>query len=153
MNPDQLINYLIRPALDGMGPNYSQPGAGVLLLSTLAQESHCGQYLHQVSGPALGIYQIEPGTHDLVWNWARECVPVQVPHEQPADDRLIWDLRYATVIARLLYASWGDPPPEPTVHACWSDYKPKYNSHLGAATFEQFERNWRQYVQPVLDAV
>lgn len=156
IQPTDLLNYVIRPTLKGMGDKYAADGADILLLATLAQESHCGYWLHQVGGPALGPYMIEPYTHWLVWDWAKRNATDQVPHIQPDDKKLITDLRYATTIARLLYASWGINMPgngrdnQWQAYELWDKYKRQYNSYLGAATYEQFRDNWHDYVAPVL---
>lgn len=156
MDPSQLLQYIIRPTLAEMGARFDTHGAAVLLLATAAQESHCGAYVHQIGGPALGYIQCEPATHSLVWDWALRNASGQLPAVRPRDERLMWDWRYATVIARLLYASWGITPVDDGPDDCWQAfemwdrYKQRYNSALGAATKEQFTANWARYVAPVL---
>ena len=65
MNVDHLKIDIIRPVLKKMG-RWSK-AAEELLLLTCAQESHGAEYLHQINGLALGIYQMEPRTHDDNW--------------------------------------------------------------------------------------
>ena len=62
----QLTDYIIKPTLLQIGLfNHT---AVNLLLGTCAQESRMGTYVHQLgNGPALGIYQIEPATHNDIW--------------------------------------------------------------------------------------
>ena len=62
---DQFCEYVIQPALESIGM-YSEP-AEQLLLGTACAESNLGTYLHQVGGPALGVFQIEPATHTDIW--------------------------------------------------------------------------------------
>lgn len=156
IQPSDLLTYVIRPTIRDMGADYDEPGIDILLLATLAQESHCGHWLHQIGGPALGAYMVEPYTHWLVWDWAKRNAPEQVPRIQPNDNRLVTDLQYATTIARLLYASWGIGLPGNgaddhwQAFELWDTYKKRYNSALGAATYEQFRHNWRTYVAPEL---
>lgn len=156
MDPSQLLQYIIKPAVMAMAPRFDSKGACVLLLATAAQETHCGQYVHQLGGPALGFLQCEPATHEDVWQWAVRNAPGEVPATMPSHARLMWDWRYATQIARLLYASWGISPLDDGVddawqaYELWSRYKKRYNSYLGAATKEQFAANWNRYVAPVL---
>ncbi|HEV2650775.1 MAG TPA: hypothetical protein VGU69_05935, partial [Rhizomicrobium sp.] len=58
----QLANVVVRPTLARLGLN-DGPVALNLLLGTAAQESG-GTYLAQYpTGPALGLWQIEPNTH------------------------------------------------------------------------------------------
>ena len=42
--------------------NLNSLSAVNLLLGTAAQESRLGEYIEQVNGPALGIFQMEPKT-------------------------------------------------------------------------------------------
>ena len=114
MKPDQLLTYIIRPALrimTAVAGEYNQPAAAIQLLGTSAQETHCGEYVHQIDGPALGIYQCEPETHQLTLRWAQEHDEHVLGHYNQPDERLIYDLRYATMIARLLYRSIPKPLP------------------------------------------
>jgi hypothetical protein len=66
MNARQLRAYVIQPTLKPMG--LWSLAAETLLVGTCAHESAMGKYLHQIKGPALGIYQIEPITHFDIWN-------------------------------------------------------------------------------------
>jgi len=61
---DQLHECIVRPALLSLGRSYSQPAARALIMGTIAQESLCGRYIKQRGGPALGIVQMEPETHN-----------------------------------------------------------------------------------------
>lgn len=72
--PAHLRDLIIRPTLVEMG-HYS-PAAEALLLGTAAHESHGGRYLSQIRGPARGIYQMEPATHDDLW---RHYLPPRRP--------------------------------------------------------------------------
>ncbi len=56
---------VIRPTLEHLGLN--SRSAVNLLSGTCAQESSMGYFLRQMSGPALGIYQVEPSTHQDVY--------------------------------------------------------------------------------------
>jgi hypothetical protein len=113
----ELKEYIIRPALTQVG--MWSASAENLLAGTIMIESG-GERLKQVKGPALGLYQIEPKTHkDVKRELDREhdkelkaqvlaaCGMVDFPF----DDALVWNLRYATIIARLLYRR--DPSPLP----------------------------------------
>lgn len=67
MNAQQLHDCIIKPTLEYMGGNYNSVEARFLLLCTAAIESDCGQFIKQVGGPALGIWQNEPDTHNDTW--------------------------------------------------------------------------------------
>lgn len=147
MDPEQLLTFIIRPALSG---SWASRSAEILLLSTAAQESHCGQYVRQIHGPARGIFQMEPRTHDLVIAWLEKNEPVRLPDYHYSADRLVYDLNYAAILARGLYRSIPEPLPAPELAPCWQYYKAHYNTPAGKATFKEFTDNWHTYVQPVL---
>jgi hypothetical protein len=116
INP-QHLRRLIRETLDAMGERYASPAAVELLMLTAAQESGLGLHLWQVGGgPALGIYQMEPGR----WRDTRDRIsgPLTVLLHAILGDgwdidpaRLAYDLRYATAMARAAY--WLIPEPLP----------------------------------------
>lgn len=148
INPLQLIQYVIRPALSALGTKYFALAAEQLLLATAAQESLCGEYLHQLKGPALGIYQMEPATlYDLYQNY----LAYNEPDIGAMDyQRVIYDLRYATQAARLQYYRHPEALPESgNVDGAWQYYRRYWNSPLGAANYAQFNQRWASYVAPV----
>ena len=66
---DQLVKYIIKPALGSIVPDrIMSQDAVTLLTGTAAKESIVGKYVKQINGPALGIYQIEPNTHQDLWH-------------------------------------------------------------------------------------
>lgn len=143
INPRQLIDYVIEPTLNYMGAKYNSVAAIPLLLATAAVESSCGYYLKQISGPARGIYQMEPATFIDVKNNAD-------PHKflsLYSVEELIWDLRAATIAARLLYFRFPDPMPAfNTLDGMWEFYKRRFNTELGATTVSKFTDAWNKYV-------
>lgn len=143
----QFCEYVIRPALEEVGL-YSE-SAEQLLLGTACSESHLGTYLHQVKGPALGVFQMEPATHDDLWkNYLAyksdlsEKIESLIPSRQwgfPDPELMVTDLRYAAIMARLLYRRSPLALPEADDwygHAAM--WKKVYNTHLGAGTEEKF---------------
>lgn len=157
IHPTQLLRYVIRPTLAAMGT--ASAAAEALLLGTAAVESQLGRYLHQAAGPALGIYQMEPATHDDLWrHWlpARPVLRTQLLTWAadtgvlpPPADQLIHDLRYATAMARLHYLRVPAPlPPAADLPALAEYWKRHYNTHLGRGTPEKFLRAWAALVAP-----
>ena len=70
MDAQQLHDYIIKPTLeymDSLGGNYNTKESRFLKLGTGAIESNCGEFIKQINGPALGIWQMEPKTHDDIW--------------------------------------------------------------------------------------
>ena len=65
---NQFKEFIIIPALQVV--ELYQPESVELVLGTCIQESHL-QYLKQLGGgPALGVIQMEPATHEDIWdNW------------------------------------------------------------------------------------
>lgn len=147
MNPKQLHGEIIVPALRNLGEQYATPSAAILLLATAAQETLCAEYVRQIGGPALGIYQMEKATFIDTLQRNESRFP-ELSHEV---GRLVYDLRYATQIARLKY--WLDPEPLPhpeDMGGMWSYYKKIWNTPAGAATKDQFVTHWEGLVLPVL---
>ncbi len=64
-SPQHFLASVIRPTLMTLGL-YS-PAAEQLLLATAIQESHL-THRKQIGGPALSYFQIEPKTHNDIWD-------------------------------------------------------------------------------------
>lgn len=161
IDPEQLREYIIRPVLKAMG-KYSR-NAEELLLLTAAQESALGEYIHQLGGPAKGIYQMEPFTHDDIWdnylayrndfafqvqNWAVPSNHFENNEETyPETQQLIGNLYYSTAMARCHYLRVSESLPEYSdVEGMARYYKKHYNTHKGKATVEETIRNYNKYV-------
>lgn len=134
IHPGHLREYVIRPVLRRMAL-YSE-AAEELLMLTAATESLCGEYLHQVGGPALGIFQMEPATHDDIWqNYLRyrEGLADVVETFGREAKHLAGNLYYATAMARVHYLRVPERLPSPMDTAALADYwKRHYNTALGA---------------------
>lgn len=113
-----------------------------LLVFTCAVESLGGTYLHQISGPALGIYQMEPTTYNDIWqNFIIPDSKIALRlynnfdvNRMPSEARLIYDLRFATAMSRLFYLRIQAPlPSRHNVNAIWDYYKKYYNTFRGKA--------------------
>ncbi|MBF0422646.1 MAG: hypothetical protein HQL73_06610 [Magnetococcales bacterium] len=154
MHPRHVLELVIRPALQFL--NMDGEAAERLLLGTAIQESGCGLYLRQLnSGVALGIFQMEPKTHDDIWNnWLRWQAPLRTTllarlgtPNPPDSSRLITDLFYAAVMCRLHYRRVPQPIPAaddlPGLAAYWKDH---YNTSLGQGSVTQFQNNWHRFL-------
>lgn len=147
----QFCEYILEPALKEVGL-YSK-GAEQLLLGTACAESKLGTYLHQINGPALGVFQVEPRTHEDLWEnyinyrtklkWTiQRMVPDGMwdkTKDRPCHHTLISDLKYAAVMARLVYRR---SPMALPVEGQWNQsaamWKSVYNTRLGAGTVLHF---------------
>ncbi|MCY1427337.1 hypothetical protein D9M71_431780 [compost metagenome] len=162
MNSQVLHDYIIFPVLEAMTKYgafaYNSPSARQLLLATFGQESHAGEYIKQVKGPALGIAQMEPATiADLYKNFATGSKkdtlyyflsPAEI--ERPELIGVVGNLHYATALARMNYRRFpGSLPVMNDRAGMWAYYKKYWNSTLGAATEKDFNANWDRFVKGV----
>lgn len=146
MDARQLRKEVIAPVLDVLG--LWSRAAENLLLGTAAVESQLGHYLRQKGGgPALGIYQMEPATHnDLIVNYLdhpkrfalKESVFSWAVSRGLASE-MVWNLAYATAMARVHYYRVPEALPNAEDVAGMASYwKAHYNTHLGAGTAAKF---------------
>ena len=126
-----------------------------LLMGTAAQESHLGKYLKQLkSGPALGIFQMEPNTYNdildnylkyksALWEDVQDTCLIQALPKQ--HESLIYNIKLAICMARIHYLRVTEPLP--TDLSGYANYwKKYYNTYLGAGTTEEFIHNYKKYV-------
>lgn len=150
----QLRELIIKPTLDGL-QMYSTE-AEELLVFTCACESLGGTYLKQVKGPALGIYQMEPATYTDIWqNYIKNHGGVVnlltlnfACHNMPLPERMIYDLKFATAMARLHYRRRKEPLPKATdIEGIWEYYKKYYNTELGKAEKETSIKHYQKFLK------
>jgi hypothetical protein len=124
-----------------------------LINGTAAQESAYGHYIRQLgSGPALGIFQMEPNTFmDIVHNYLdyrpqlkRDVMNVcNVKDLTPT--ALMYNLKLAVVFCRLHYLRVPEPLPT-TIDGYARYWKQHYNTILGKGTETEFIYNYKKYV-------
>lgn len=155
IEPQQFRLEVIRPTLRRLG--LWSLAAERLLLGTAITESGLEYLVQHRGGPARGVYQIEPATHDDVWgNFLiyREELRSEIHAlraRAPVGDPLITNLAYATAIARLVYFRKPQAlPGEEDVDAMADYWKAHYNTHKGKGRPEQFIRKSRRHI---LDAI
>lgn len=155
----QLANLVVRPTLARL-PFNDGPIALNLLLGTVAQESG-GRYLAQYpTGPALGVFEIEPPTHQDLWTNYLAFHPTLAAalaafagEQPPRDLQLAGNLNYACAVARLIYRRAPEPLPtssDPAILGAY--YKAHYNTAGGAATVDEFVCNFALYIGEPLNA-
>ena len=133
---------------------YSEEAVDLLLL-TAAHESKLGTYLMQINGPAVGIFQMEPATHKDHWNYILQRHWL---HKAFSDlrlscndaDSMEWDLRYATLMARVHYYRKPEKLPEADGTKEYLDNlgayaKKHYNTVLGKATASKYTQDYYLY--------
>jgi hypothetical protein len=142
IDPDHLRQYVIRPTLKTIG--LWSENAERLLLGTACKESDCGRWLKQLGGgPALGIYQMEPATHNDLWE--NFLMYRDVPLKNSGAERMVGDLYYASAMCRFAYRRVPEPIPD-TLPGQAQYWKHWYNTYLGAGTEEEYIAAWRRFV-------
>ena len=143
----QLRDYIIAPALKSA--NLWSKSAEILIAGTCGIESNYGEYIHQIKGPALGIYQMEPATHDDIWNKYLKgrkvasdilfnCNISPYASTTPPSRMLIFNLYYATLMTRAHYLRINQPLPTSNEAIAMAEYYKKYyNTYKGSATIEK----------------
>lgn len=153
MRHQDLRDYVIIPVLKKMAvitekPTIYSTEAVGLLLMTCAIESKGGFFLHQYpSGPAVGIYQMEPDTHADIWdNYLtrkhgldlRPGVDTWMSCSDFFEDtahEMHGNLYYATAMARVHY--WRIPEPIPPFTQGWVKQYAEY-----------WDRHWNRNPDP-----
>lgn len=161
INIGQLINYIIKPALKQI--DLYSPEAEQLLVGTCAQESQLGTHLHQEDGPALGIFQMEPVTHDNIWKDFLFYKPdltnaILSGHDKVAclvnapipivADEMIFNLKYACQMARVRYFWIQEKLPEfgdiEGQAKYWAKY---YNTIMTTTQVQKYLDSYEKYVK------
>lgn len=152
LNIAQFRTNIVRPTLEALGA-YSR-AAENLVLGTALQESNL-QYLRQLEdGPARGFYQMEPNTHDDIWDnflafraELRARVSAFLAPDRDRIEQLVWNLAYATAMCRVHYLRVPHPLPDPgdigAMGAYWKQY---YNTVQGRGTADEFVKKFEDYV-------
>lgn len=153
----QLRELVIGPALDAI--DLYCRGAEELLMATAAQESKCGYYLKQLANTpmaALGLYQMQPDTHDNIWDTTlmkHSSLGFRLMSAcnygiRPKAEFMIYNLRYASMMARVFWLHVKeDMPKEDDLDTIWYLYKKYWNTSSGKATKEEFFENYSRYVK------
>ena len=147
----QFRELILKPALTVVDA-YS-PAAEELVLGTALQESRL-EFIKQLGGgPALGLFQMEPNTHEDIWvnylayndELADKVKSLAAPTtaNHPSANELIGNMWYAAAMCRVHYRRVPEALPAagdvPGMAAYWKEY---YNTYLGAGTEEEYEENW-----------
>lgn len=150
----QFRSLIVEPVLSKLRI-YSK-GAEELLVFTCAAESLGGTLLQQVKGPALGIYQMEPNTYTDIWvNYIRnrnQMATLMALHfgcsKIPEVERMIYDLHFATAMARIHYLRVTQNIPDAKdVEGIWEYYKKHYNTEKGKAKKEDSIKKYQDFIR------
>ena len=168
-DPHQFKECIVEPALKEMAEHFNGAYSDVavnLMMGTAWQESLGGTFLKQLSGgPGLGPYQVEPDTHiDIFDNflsfrpddcafvmgmWPFDAVQnARFDADADIHELLVYNLRYATVIARLKYwrnnFDWPDNPND--IQALGQIWDRIYNANPDHGFPEDFTRNFPEEI-------
>jgi hypothetical protein len=153
LNVEQLRDLIIKPALSKL--QLFSDVASELLVFTCAVESDGGTYLKQLKGPALGIYQMEPATYNDIWqNYLRSRHDYLMmlggnfdAYRMPSENRMVYDLCYATAMARLHYRRCVRALPEKgDIEGIWQYYKDYWNTEKGKAKKEPSLKKYQAFL-------
>jgi hypothetical protein len=114
MDIRQLRDYVVRPALERI--NAWTPNAEQLVIGTALAESRAF-FIHQVGrGPARGFFQMEPVTHDDIWERYLSRRPALlnelkglIMRDMDLHDQLHGNLFYAAAMCRIFYLRFKEP--------------------------------------------
>ena len=124
------------------------PEAVDLMLGTALAESGLIALKQAGGGPAIGLWQMEPATHDDIW---LEFLPSRAELSGAVSQyvcgagpstatQMAWHLRYACAMARCEYLRV--PEPVPTRIEDQADYWCRFYNRGGAATPEHYLAAW-----------
>lgn len=149
----QFKDLVIVPALQTL-ELYSE-AAVELVLGTALQESGL-RYLQQLNeGPALGLFQMEPATHDDIWNNYLKYRPELAGRLKSLGVvafplAMVGNLWYGAGMCRVHYFRVKDPLPAQGDYEGQAAYwKEHYNTYLGAGTEEEYLENWHVHTQGI----
>jgi hypothetical protein len=146
---ETFLQTVIRPACEAIG--LWSPEAGQLILATFIHESHLVERRQIGGGPALGLGQMEPETHDDCYTNYLDFRPqlrakvlaVAGLAQKPDAEWLVAHDQYAAAMARVKYLRTDAPLPSinniPEMANYWSIY---YNTRNELAKIQQFISNW-----------
>lgn len=141
---------LVRPVLRQIG--FWSEAAENLLTGVALAESGLAERTQRNSGPALGLFQMEPRTHDDHWDYLRrrrsalgQTIRTLIPgSREPSASELRDNDPYACAMARVHFLRVADPlPAADDLEGMAHYWKAHYNTALGAGTPEHFIAAWR----------
>ncbi|MBL4748820.1 MAG: hypothetical protein JKY17_08770 [Magnetovibrio sp.] len=152
INIKQFRKDVVRPILKEL--DLWSPDAEELVIGTAAHESGL-TYLKQMGGgPALGMCQMEPTTHDDIWaNYLRyqtaKSAALKAMFGPAAGDarHMTWNIGYAVAMCRVHYLRQpGALPLATNIDGQAAYWKKYYNTPLGAGTIEEYVKNYQRIV-------
>lgn len=149
LNIQDVRDLVIRPVLellDLRGRSREQ-----LLIGTALQESGLRKLRQWNQGPALGIFQMEPATHNDIWSsWLKYrpefSQPIETLCHSATADCMAWNLRYAAAMAAIHYRRVPTAlPVADDIEGHAKYWKLHYNTPAGKGKIEEYIQKWNQY--------
>src|SRR5271156_932006 len=143
LNVNQLRDLIVKPVLLDLVA-FSED-ALELLLFTCAVESVGGTFLKKSKGSALGIFCMRPNTYNHLWQtyiFKKSDILTKLIsnfniNQMPPEDRMIYDLRFATAMARIFYMTINETIPNNNdIDAMWDYYTKYYNKDTASSEKE-----------------
>lgn len=144
----QFSEQIVAPSLKHMG--LWSKSAEQLVLGTSIVESHLTWLVQLGSGPAKGLFQVEPNTvNDLYSNYLPYrpdllslLNKITIP-SMPRETQLVYNLWYSAAICRLLYFRHPEALPEAGDIAGHANYwKKYYNTSAGKGNPQNYIDAW-----------
>lgn len=156
MDVDQFQDCIVQPAL--LHLRLWSPAAHQQVLGTAVQESAGLRYIKQLGrGPALGVCQMEPATHDslyanyLVYNPHLLALLKEI-EPSGSSQAMMWNLRYSVAMCRIHYRAIKEAlPNEGDINGQASYWKRHYNTAAGKGTVEQYIQHWNEHVRKIAE--
>ena len=144
MLASQMLALVIRPALKKL--KLWSLSAEELVLGTAVVESGLTYLKQHGDGPALGLWQVEPATHDDLYtnflNFRPELGSKLIELRAAGlslDENLATNLMYGAAVCRLCYYRKPDALPEAgDIEGQASFWKQHYNTIFGAGTVSKY---------------
>lgn len=140
------VRDLIKRVYREIPKGYSESAEEITLMIA-AHESHLGTYLKQIIGDALGFTQIEPDTHDDIWEHGDTCQEnAKLLGIERNVEALEYDLRYCLFMTRQLLFMKTEPLPEAhDVRALAAYAKKHWNTKGGSASIDDYIDDYYRY--------
>ena len=144
MLPKQIRSMVVQPALKKL--KLWSPSAEELVLGTAIVESGLTYLKQHGDGPALGLWQVEPATHDDLYtnflNFRPELGSKLIELRAAGlslDENLATNLMYGAAVCRLCYYRKPDALPEAgDIEGQANFWKQHYNTIFGAGTVSKY---------------
>ena len=150
MHKQQFRTLVIEPVLKEMGM-YSEEAVRLLLM-IMAHESRQGYYIKQTVGPAVGVYQMEPATHDDIRQFLmRKLLIDKVDYYRmrgaylTAAQEMAGNMYYATAMARAFFLRFPEALPKGSDAELAAYAKKRWNTSAGKATADDYLKAYQAW--------